>query len=311
MSPRKTLIFSLLFHSLCASAQEEPFLDPKNDPKNPLKYIPNKSLAVISALLYLAVAAGCVIWGFKRWGRYMLTIIIGCVCYAIGLFIRLPFASNTHQLGIYIFLNTITVLAPCGFIATVYMLLGRLALQLDADDYLLVKARIITKVFVTSDIVTLLIQASGGSMSTSEELSDIGTKIFLTGLIIQLISFVFYMGVFAVFIYRMKVNRPGECYLPRNKHEFFTHWTALAGSIAISCIGILIRSVFRTIELSEGYGGHLATTEGYFYALDTLPLFIGIAVFVVTWPPLYLTKYKHVKSTDVVMEMGTSRRVQK
>ncbi|QRW20978.1 RTA1-like protein [Rhizoctonia solani] len=171
MSPIKILVLGLFSRSLCVLAQEEPYVDPKND-------LQNRS-----------------------------------ICYAIGLFLRLPFAADTHNLGMFICMNTIIVLSPCAFIATVYMLLGRLALHLDADEYLLVKAKIITKLFLTSDIVTLLIQAAGGSMVTNRDLSEVGNK---------------------------------------------------------------IRSVFRTVEHSQGFNGHLATTESYFYALDALPLFVSI-----------------------------------
>ncbi|KAJ1305433.1 hypothetical protein OPQ81_000443 [Rhizoctonia solani] len=279
--------------------------------RNILGYIPNKPLAIISGLLYLAVPAICLFWARKRWARYMLTIMIGGVCYAIGLFMRLPFGSSPDKLGLYIVMNMFTVLSPCAFIATVYMLLGRLALHLNADEYLLIKARVITKLFLTSDIVTLLVQAAGGGMSAMESLNQLGKKIFLVGLIVQLISFVLYMGVFAVFLHRMKVNRPEECTLPRNASEFFTHWTALAGSLVVSCIGIFVRSVFRTIENSQGYHGYLATHEVYFYALDTLPLFIATVVFVVTWPPLYLTRYGRAASVDTAVEMGASKNDEK
>ena len=37
-------------------------------------------------------------------------------------------------------------------------------------------------------------------------------------------------------------------------------------------------------ELSQGYQGHLATTEAFFYALDSLPLLVAIAVYVPFWP---------------------------
>lgn len=49
-------------------------------------------------------------------------------------------------------------------------------------------------------------------------------------------------------------------------------------------VGIKIRSVFRVVELSEGFQGHLATPEAFFYALDTLPLFIAIAIYIPFWP---------------------------
>ena len=37
-------------------------------------------------------------------------------------------------------------------------------------------------------------------------------------------------------------------------------------------------------ELSQGYQGHLATTEAFFYALDSLPLLHAIVVYVPFWP---------------------------
>jgi uncharacterized membrane protein YhfC len=54
-----------------------------------LHYIPNRPLAIISGLLYLAIPVICIFWARKNWARYMLTIMIGGVCYAIGLFMRL------------------------------------------------------------------------------------------------------------------------------------------------------------------------------------------------------------------------------
>ena len=45
-----------------------------------------------------------------------------------------------------------------------------------------------------------------------------------------------------------------------------------------------IRSIYRMIEMSQGYSGKIATTEAYFYAFDTLPLFIAILVYTPFWP---------------------------
>jgi RTA1 like protein len=45
-----------------------------------------------------------------------------------------------------------------------------------------------------------------------------------------------------------------------------------------------IRSAYRTVELSEGYQGYLAIHEVYFFTLDTLPLFLGVAIYVAIWP---------------------------
>ena len=42
--------------------------------------------------------------------------------------------------------------------------------------------------------------------------------------------------------------------------------------------------MYRVTELSQGYRGYLATTEGFFYGLDSLPLLIAVAVYVPFWP---------------------------
>ena len=49
-----------------------------------------------------------------------------------------------------------------------------------------------------------------------------------------------------------------------------------------------MRSFYRVIELSQGYTGHLSTTEGYFYGLDALPLWLAITVYVAVWPGKFI-----------------------
>lgn len=63
------------------------------------------------------------------------------------------------------------VLSPCAFIAGNYILLGRLSRHLNVGHYLLVNPAKITKIFVASDITTFLIQASGGGLSTADNVS--------------------------------------------------------------------------------------------------------------------------------------------
>lgn len=52
-----------------------------------------------------------------------------------------------------------------------------------------------------------------------------------------------------------------------------------------------MRSIFRIIEYAQGYDGELRTTEVYFYVLDSLPIFLALAVWTVVWPPLILTEH--------------------
>lgn len=48
--------------------------------------------------------------------------------------------------------------------------------------------------------------------------------------------------------------------------------------------------MFRIVEFAEGYDGKLRTVEVWFYALDTLPLFLAMSVWMFVWPPVVLNE---------------------
>lgn len=51
-----------------------------------------------------------------------------------------------------------------------------------------------------------------------------------------------------------------------------------------------VRCIFRTIELSEGYQGHLTTTESYFYLFDVIPILNALIQFIPFWPGRFIPK---------------------
>ncbi|EUC54158.1 RTA1-domain protein [Rhizoctonia solani AG-3 Rhs1AP] len=312
MSTSHSLSILLLFLLPAAQAANsanpldiDPFTDAKHDTANPLRYIPSNGLALAACAAYVLVVLMSIGWSVKRPARYMLTLMISGALYALGLYFRTVFAKDPHSIPKFIVMHMLVVLSPCGLIATVYMLLGRLALALSADDLLLIRASRITKVYIISDVVTLIIQSGGGSMgiSSSESMRNLGSKLFLIGMILQCISFISYLIVFGVFIQRVRTWR-GPQWESRHKDPL-RHWTALALSIVISCVGISIRTIYRTLEAGEGMHGPLATIESYFYILDCLPLWISTVVFVLTWPPMYLDVPKFVGS-ESVLELNPS-----
>lgn len=58
--------------------------------------------------------------------------------------------------------------------------------------------------------------------------------------------------------------------------------------MGFTCICFIVRSVYRTAELSGGYVSYLSSHEGYFLGLDSLPLLFGIATYIFFWPGNYL-----------------------
>jgi hypothetical protein len=70
-----------------------------------------------------------------------------------------------------------TLLSPCGFIATEYILLPRIAALIEAEDCLFLSSRKIVRIFVWSDVTTFFLQAAGGGMTAiqgNKTMQDVG-----------------------------------------------------------------------------------------------------------------------------------------
>ena len=61
-------------------------------------------------------------------------------------------------------------------------------------------------------------------------------------------------------------------------------------AIVISDATIIMRAIYRVIELAQGWRGHLITTEPYFYCLDTAPMIVCMAVWIIGHPGVTLGK---------------------
>ncbi|EJD05847.1 RTA1-like protein [Fomitiporia mediterranea MF3/22] len=272
----------------------DPYTDPRNDPCNVLKYIASNVLTGIAFGLYLSVGL-CHIFSTLKWGaKWMSAMTVGIFTFVIGLGCRFGLHSNPQSKGIYIAEDLFILLSPCAFIAADYVLLGRLARRLDKSNYLWVSPQKVTTVFVLSDVSTFLIQAAGGAISVvanDQKTNDLGSNVFLAGLVLQLASFSVFTIMFLRFMQRIYTNDPETWNRDATQQKpWYRDWRTLAFALFVSCIGIIIRSVFRVVELSQGFTGALATDEAAFYGLDTLPLFIAVAVYVPFWPGRFIPK---------------------
>jgi hypothetical protein len=79
-----------------------------------------------------------------------------------------------------------------------------------------------------------------------------------------------------------------------------------------SMLTLQTRSVYRTIELSQGFEGQLSTVEAFFYGLDTFPLFLAIVVYIPFWPGRFIqsaTKPVEEQVTNPVSPTETDEKV--
>lgn len=185
------------------------------------------------------------------------------------------------------------IIAPVFFSAALYVLLGKLIRDLGRASSIL-SAKWYTIIFCTCDVVSLIIQAVGGamaSMADTNEEQDRGTDIMEGGIGFQLATMTLFgvlLGDFARRIYGSKFGLRGAV---------TRELKLVLIAITISFVMIYIRSIYRTIELAQGWRGYLITHEGYFIGLDAAIMVVAVAVFVPIDPAvmLYPRKYATAK----------------
>ncbi|GAA5958416.1 hypothetical protein JCM8115_002459 [Rhodotorula mucilaginosa] len=258
--------------------------------RNILGYKPSVGAAVAAIAFYLVSTLLLHISYFHtfRGHKFMIVLLLGMIAMIAGFVFRILYSNNLTEVGFYLPMILCILLSPTTYLAINYMLLSRLARALDATKALLLPAGLIAKLFVLSDIVSFVLQAFGSGSSASGD-AHASKKTIVIGLVVQLVSYCLFCLIFLIFGLRVKHVRPGlelERFRWRHLNPFsvkpIANWKVLYWAIAFSSIGIIIRSVYRVLEYTQG--DHLATHEVYFYMLDTLPLWVSTTSYVFVWP---------------------------
>ena len=115
-----------------------------------------------------------------------------------------------------------------------------------------------------------------------------GTNVMIAGVIFQLVAMTIFAGLAIDF-----VRRSSKMVIPREYN------IALA-AMFISLAAIYARSIFRAIELADGWSGHLMTHEKYFVALDGSLMVIAVGIFLVFDPAVLVpSHYKLSRSSSM------------
>jgi len=94
---------------------------------------------------------------------FYIPFLAGGVFELIGYVGRAISASETPNwvLGPYIVQAVLLLVAPALFAASIYMELGRVVMMVDGDNYLFVRRTWMTKLFVSGDVISFLMQSAG------------------------------------------------------------------------------------------------------------------------------------------------------
>ncbi|OCL14405.1 RTA1-domain-containing protein [Glonium stellatum] len=254
------------------------------------------TLFTISTILHIVQAS----WKRRWW----------CMLFALGALIEIigwggRIWSSHCPSNVYAFLMQITtlIIAPTFFTAGLYVILGRL-IQVFGRHTSPISAKMYLWIFCACDILSLVIQAIGGGIASTAvtaippKESKVGTDIMVGGIIFQTASISIFGFFFIEFLRRV-------CH---DRHNAMSRkiWVLVFAS-AFSCLTIYIRSIYRVVELLQGWSGYLITHENFFIALDGSLMLGAVVVFNFIHPGWFLpTEKEMVQSPRNRSEDGSS-----
>lgn len=193
-------------------------------------------------------------------------------------------------------------IAPVFFTASIYITLSKTIIFF-APELSRFKPQLFYWIFIPFDIVCLILQAAGGAlsiMSDTESGSQLGIDISMAGLILQVIIIVIFL--FAFGDYMIRYLRSGRA------SHFGWRLNAFFGGLAASIGFILMRCIYRVIELRGGYDGEMITHEIPFIILEGVVVVLAVVALCFGNPGLVFSKHERIViSSDSNSEKGVIR----
>lgn len=185
--------------------------------------------------------------------------------------------SHYHKSGLpgFIIQALLILIAPALFAATIYMILGRIIALVDGEPYSVIRLKWLTKIFVSGDCLSFLIQSMGGGIQAGGTLAllHMGEKIIVAGLLIQIVFFGFFVVTSVCFHLRIRAQPT------RLSISSEIPWQRNMTVLYLTSGIILVRSIFRVVEYLMGNNGWILQHEYMLYLFDAILMIAVVAIF--------------------------------
>ncbi|KAL4914009.1 RTA1 like protein-domain-containing protein [Aspergillus aurantiobrunneus] len=254
--------------------------------------IPGNSvyIALFGALL-IAQTLLCPV--YRMWG-FSGSMITGLILEVLGYAARILFHDDPFSMD-YFLMNLISLsLGPVFFCAALYFLLGRIVVVHQGEDISRLRPRNYAIVFVSCDVVALILQSVGGALTSMAEDNasrETGVNVMIAGLAFQVAALTLFIFLAVEFAYRVRrrstvgeSQSKGELARVRQRKL----WKAFLACMALATLTVYTRSIFRVIELNGGFDSELANDELAFMVLEGAMVSITCICLTVVHPGMAL-----------------------
>ncbi|KAJ1305593.1 hypothetical protein OPQ81_000590 [Rhizoctonia solani] len=190
-------------------------------------------------------------------------------------------------MSMFVAMDYLILIPHCFFVFGAYTLLSRLAVYMDAVELLVVKPDPLTNGLLGYQLVAFAIIAIGGGLKTSSmrDVAKVGSKLIISGLLIELVGLLAYLGLLINFIYRVWSRRKEQW--NNRPNGFLQSWLGVAAMTAVCCQNLMIPIIYRVTAIGVGRNGALSRKEYYFYTSEAMTLWGGVLTYVIKAASLF------------------------
>ncbi|KAK3070461.1 hypothetical protein LTR53_010417 [Teratosphaeriaceae sp. CCFEE 6253] len=255
-------------------------------------YRPDLAANIILLTVFALCTIGQLFLGFRhRLRAFTFAATIGCAGEAIGYGGRVMMHANPWDANGFKVQICCLVLAPSFLAAGIYLTLKHLVIYFGAEKSR-IRPGLYTAIFISCDVVSILIQAGGGGIAASEDsnLVKIGDNLIVAGISFQVATMFVCMCLGADFgwsLYKhhsIRAVTAAEVQEGRELPGSFRYY-AICSSIAF--VAIFIRCVYRVPEMAGGWGAPLMQKQAEFMILDGAMIAIAAILMTVAHPGIF------------------------
>ncbi|KAL4938781.1 hypothetical protein BDV06DRAFT_46863 [Aspergillus oleicola] len=250
-----------------------------------MEYIPLLWAQILFMVIFGAAAIAQIGLGirYKTW-TFMVCMTLGLIGEVVGYAGRVSLHDNPFNGDAFLQYLVALTIAPAFLTAAIYLTLSRIVVAY-GEKISYFKPRTYTITFITFDVIALVLQALGGGIAASaddddQDMSDLGVNIMIAGLAWQVASLLIFSAMSGYFFLRVRKAPGSDFNLDFDALRAKPFFKASLWGLSTATLIIIVRSVYRCAELSEGFDGHLANDEVTFMILEAT--MIGIAVIALT-----------------------------
>lgn len=224
-------------------------------------------IAAFALSLLLHAAQAFYYWrkGRPTW-TFSTLVCLGCADEIAGYAGRMLLHDNPFSFIAFLVQIICVTTAPVFFCAAIYITLSATIAVVDPA-----KSRFHPRwfywTFIPCDIISLVLQAVGGAMSslaTTKAAVDRGVNISLAGLVFQVVTLVVFSALFVDYLWRCGFfGKTSKQAFPRQLRVFLVF-------LFLATLFVFIRCAYRIKELSEGYFSEFFREENLFIALESV-----------------------------------------